>query len=91
MPDDAATFLAPAELYDAHVGRYGAGLAAGLVAAAGILAEGRVLDVGCGPGALTRVLADRLGPGSVAAAEPSEPFAHARTAASVHFVVSCSE
>ena len=77
MPDDAATFLAPAELYDAHVGRYGAELAAGLIAAAGIPAQGRVLDVGCGPGALTRVLAERLGPERVAAAEPSEPFARA--------------
>jgi len=77
VPDDAATFLAPAELYDAHVGRYGAELAAGLIAAAGIPAQGRVLDVGCGPGALTRVLAERLGPEHVAAAEPSEPFARA--------------
>jgi SAM-dependent methyltransferase len=77
VPDDAATFLAPAELYDAHVGRYGPALAAGLIAAAGIPAEGRVLDVGCGPGALTRVLAARLGPENVAAAEPSEPFAAA--------------
>jgi SAM-dependent methyltransferase len=77
VPDDAATFLAPAELYDAHVGRYGAELAAGLIAAAGVPAEGRALDVGCGPGALTRVLAERLGPERVAAAEPSEPFATA--------------
>ena len=40
MPDDAATFLAPAELYDAHVGRYGAELAAALIASAGVPAEG---------------------------------------------------
>ena len=35
------------------------------------------LDVGCGPGALTAALAERLGAASVAAAEPSEPFAEA--------------
>jgi SAM-dependent methyltransferase len=37
----------------------------------------RALDVGCGPGALTAVLVERLGAESVAAAEPSEPFAQA--------------
>jgi SAM-dependent methyltransferase len=35
------------------------------------------LDVGCGPGALTAVLTERLGTNSVAGAEPSEPFAEA--------------
>ncbi|HET7014504.1 MAG TPA: class I SAM-dependent methyltransferase [Streptosporangiaceae bacterium] len=34
----------------------------------------RVLDVGCGPGALTAELVRRLGPGSVNAIDPSEPF-----------------
>jgi SAM-dependent methyltransferase len=34
----------------------------------------RVLDVGCGPGALTSRLADRLGPGRVVAVDPSPPF-----------------
>lgn len=34
----------------------------------------RVVDVGCGPGALTAELVDRLGPSSVVAADPSEPF-----------------
>jgi SAM-dependent methyltransferase len=33
-----------------------------------------VLDVGCGPGALTAELVSRLGAGSVAAIDPSEPF-----------------
>jgi SAM-dependent methyltransferase len=37
----------------------------------------RALDVGCGPGALTAALAERVGPGSVAGAEPSEGFAEA--------------
>jgi SAM-dependent methyltransferase len=34
----------------------------------------RVLDVGCGPGALTAELVGRLGPDEVAAVDPSEPF-----------------
>jgi SAM-dependent methyltransferase len=33
-----------------------------------------VLDVGCGPGALTRVLIDRLGVDAVSAVDPSVPF-----------------
>jgi SAM-dependent methyltransferase len=34
----------------------------------------RVLDVGCGPGALTNVLVERLGADAVAAVDPSETF-----------------
>jgi SAM-dependent methyltransferase len=34
----------------------------------------RALDVGCGPGALTAALADRLGRENLSAADPSEPF-----------------
>ena len=41
---------------------------------AGIAAGQRVLDVGCGPGALTTELVGRLGPASVSAVDPSEPF-----------------
>lgn len=41
---------------------------------AGIAAGQRVLDVGCGPGALTAELGRRLGPASVSAVDPSEPF-----------------
>ncbi|HEU4451218.1 MAG TPA: class I SAM-dependent methyltransferase [Gaiellaceae bacterium] len=70
------TFAVAAEAYDRFVGRYGEGLARGLVAAAG-LQTGRALDVGSGPGALTRVLADRLGPEHVCAVDPSEPFVSA--------------
>ena len=41
---------------------------------AGVAAGQRVLDVGCGPGALTTELVRRLGPDSVSAVDPSEPF-----------------
>jgi SAM-dependent methyltransferase len=37
----------------------------------------RALDVGCGPGALTARLVDRLGPAAVAAVDPSRPFVEA--------------
>lgn len=63
-----------AAAYDRHVGRYGAQLAAGLIAAAGVRRGQRVLDVGCGPGALTSALAEVVGADHVAAVDPSEEF-----------------
>jgi SAM-dependent methyltransferase len=73
----AATFRTPAEAYDRHIGRYGGELARALIDAAGLRAGDRALDVGCGPGALTRELAALLGPDHVAAVDPSAPFAEA--------------
>ncbi len=66
-----------AAAYDRHVGRYGSQLAAGLVAAAGVRQGSRVLDVGCGPGPLTRELAALVGAERVAAVDPSEAFVKA--------------
>jgi SAM-dependent methyltransferase len=71
------TFAVAADAYDRHIGRYGPDLARGLVAAAGVRQGQRALDVGSGPGALTRVLAERLGPDNVSAVDPSEPFVEA--------------
>src|SRR3954453_22968770 len=56
------------------MGRYSRSLAPGLADLAGVRAGQRVLDVGCGPGALTAELARRVGDGSVSALDPSEPF-----------------
>jgi len=68
------TFAVNAESYDRFMGRYSTLLAPKLADFAGVSAGQRVLDVGCGPGALTEELVDRLGPESVSAVDPSEPF-----------------
>ena len=74
----ATGFGAPAEAYDRHVGRYGPALAEALMDLAGVAPGMRALDVGCGPGALTRALAGRVGDARrVAAVDPSEGFAAA--------------
>jgi SAM-dependent methyltransferase len=71
------TFTVPADAYDRYVGRYGAGLAEGLIGAAGVRPGHRALDVGSGPGALARALVDILGTDAVAALDPSETFVSA--------------
>jgi SAM-dependent methyltransferase len=68
------SFEVAADAYDRFMGRYSGQLSSQLSDLAGIDAGQRVLDVGCGPGALTSELVLRLGPGSVAAVDPSEPF-----------------
>jgi SAM-dependent methyltransferase len=63
-----------AESYDRFMGRYSSGLGAQMADLAGIAGGQRALDVGCGPGALTRELVARLGPDAVAAVDPSASF-----------------
>lgn len=63
-----------ADAYDRFMGRYSTPLAPRFADFAEIALPQRVLDVGCGPGALTGELSRRLGPASVAAVDPSEPF-----------------
>jgi ubiquinone/menaquinone biosynthesis C-methylase UbiE len=70
-------FTVGADAYDRFMGRYSIPLAAGFCEFSQIAAEQRVLDVGCGPGALTAELVRRLGPAGVSAVEPSEPFVEA--------------
>ena len=73
-------FDVAAEVYDRFMGRYSLLLSPQLADLAGVRTGQRVLDVGCGPGALTAELVARLGPAAVAAVDPSEPFvAAART------------
>jgi SAM-dependent methyltransferase len=68
------SFAVAADAYDRYMGRYSAALAPQLADYAGVRSGQRVIDVGCGPGALTRELVDRLGPTNVFAVDPSEPF-----------------
>lgn len=68
------SFAVAADAYDRFMGVYARGLSAGLADLAGVAAGQRVLDVGCGPGALTRELVDRVGAAQVLAVDPSEPF-----------------
>jgi SAM-dependent methyltransferase len=68
------TFAVAAEAYDRFMGRYSVPLAPQLADFAAVVAGQRVLDVGCGPGALTAELVARLGPAAVSAVDPSEPF-----------------
>ena len=56
-----AEFTAAVENYDRFMGRYATGLAPKFADAAGVRAGMRVLDVGCGPGALAVELAARVG------------------------------
>ncbi len=56
------------------MGRYSVPLAPQLADLAGISSGQHVLDVGCGPGALTAELVRRLGSAAVSAVDPSEPF-----------------
>src|ERR1700722_15532071 len=59
------------------MGRYCEPLAARFADLAGVRRGQRVLDVGCGPGALTAELVRRVGPESVSAVDPSASFAAA--------------
>src|SRR4051812_13364774 len=68
------SFNVAAESYDRFMGRYSRLLSPQLADFTGVTAGQRVLDVGCGPGALVGELVARLGADRVAAVDPSEPF-----------------
>jgi SAM-dependent methyltransferase len=71
------TFTTTRSAYDAFMGRYADRLAPVLIGFAGIQPGEAVVDVGCGPGALTETLAAQIGTERLAAVDPSEPFAAA--------------
>src|SRR5688500_4873461 len=73
-------FDVAADAYDRFMGRYSRLLSPQLADFAGVRGGQRVLDVGCGPGALTSELVMRLGPSAVAAVDPSESFVAAARA-----------
>ena len=68
------TFAVAADSYDRFMGRYSVLLAPQLAALGDVGAGQRVIDVGCGPGALTTELVRLVGADCVTAVDPSEPF-----------------
>lgn len=72
-----AMFTVGAAAYDRFMGRYSTLLAPGFCEFSRVAPGQRVLDVGCGPGALIAELVKRLGPAGVSAVDPSEPFVEA--------------
>jgi len=68
------SFAVGADAYDRFMGRYSSPLAPVFADFASVVEGLRVLDVGCGPGALTAELVTRLGAGGVVAVDPSETF-----------------
>jgi SAM-dependent methyltransferase len=73
-------FDVAAESYDRFMGRYSLLLSPQMADLAGVRGGQQVIDVGCGPGALTAELVTRVGPQSVAAVDPSAPFVAATRA-----------
>ncbi len=71
------TFDVGADAYDRFMGRYSVPLAPRFAELAGIEPAQRVLDVGCGPGALTGELVRRVGAANVEAVDPSVRFVEA--------------
>jgi SAM-dependent methyltransferase len=67
-------FAVGAAEYDRFMGRFSVPLAPLFADFAGVSPGQRVLDVGCGPGALTNELVARVGADAVFAVDPSERF-----------------
>jgi len=70
-------FAGSADAYTSFMGRYSGPLATAFADLIGPRAGQRALDVGCGPGALTGVLAGRVGTEHVTAIDPSQAFVDA--------------
>ena len=74
-----ADMFANAHAYEARMGRWSARLAPLFAHVANITDGGRVLDVGCGTGALVRTVAAMTRQSAIVGIDPAEPFlAYAR-------------
>lgn len=68
------SFEVSADAYNRFMGRFSEPLAVEFAERAGVRRGQRALDVGCGPGALTAQLVNRLGASAVSAIDPSRRF-----------------
>jgi ubiquinone/menaquinone biosynthesis C-methylase UbiE len=68
------SFEVAADAYDRFMGRFSRLLSPQMLDLAGVRAGQDALDVGCGTGALTRLLVDRLGAKHVTGVDPSQAF-----------------
>ena len=71
------SFTVGADAYDRFMGRYSIPLASQVADLVGVRWGQRVVDVGCGSGALTGDLVKRVGVDRVSAVDPSEAFVEA--------------
>jgi SAM-dependent methyltransferase len=72
--EGSRTFGVAATTYDSFMGRYSRPLSTEFADTAGVRRGQTAVDVGCGPGALTGTLVERLGAAAVAACDPSPGF-----------------
>src|SRR5450432_3337008 len=84
------SFDVGADAYGQFMGRFSEPLATEFVALLGGHTGQRVLDVGCGPGALTAELVTLFGPEAVSAVDPSESFVAAISARCPEVDVRCA-
>jgi SAM-dependent methyltransferase len=84
------SFDVGADAYGQFMGRFSEPLATEFVALLGGHTGQRVLDVGCGPGALTAELVTLFGPEAVSAVDPSESFVAAISARFPEVDVRCA-
>jgi SAM-dependent methyltransferase len=68
------SFEVAPDAYDAFMGRWSRLLSGGFADFAGVAEGMRVIDVGCGTGALTEEILGRVGTGAVTAIDPSSSF-----------------
>ncbi len=77
MHEDYCPHVDAAVKYDLFTGRFSAALAEVFVGVVPLEPGQRVLDVGCGPGALTRLLVERVGAENASAVDPTQAYVEA--------------
>jgi SAM-dependent methyltransferase len=78
-------------VYEAFMGRWSAAVAQALLDAVPLRRGGRCLDIGCGVGSLSRVVADRLAPLELVGIDPSRAFLRQAVQALPHLLPVCAD